>query len=428
MIDTLRALLPKGRLKRAFTVSVTGAALGQIIVLAASPLLTRLYTPEDFGILAVFSAFLGILGMAVCLCYELAIPLAEDDADGVNLLALSLAVTVVVSIAMGVAVEVWGEPITRLLNSEALGPLLWLLPVGLLAMGSARSLIYWAIRRHAFGRISRTRISRSLGQVAIQLGAGFLALGPIGLLIGQIVGQSAGITTLAVAFHRNEGRLWRAVGWRDMIRVAVRFSNQPKFGAGAALLSNGGRLAPAVLIAAIHGPEVAGWFALAQRILTTPTFFSVAVGQVYLGEASRLTRAGEGIYALFKATAWRLLAYGALTMGPLVVAGPQLFDLVFGSVWGEAGRYAQFLAFIALGQLVVGGILQTLTVLQRQDVQLTWDTIRFGALLLVFLAAQQLDWSPLLTVAVLSVIMTACHLVLFLMIRRMLLARIRASA
>ncbi len=75
MMRGLRALLPKGRLGRAVAVLVTGTAFGQLIVLAASPLVTRLYTPADFGVLGVFSAFLGILGIAVTLRYELAIPL-----------------------------------------------------------------------------------------------------------------------------------------------------------------------------------------------------------------------------------------------------------------------------------------------------------------------------------------------------------------
>jgi O-antigen/teichoic acid export membrane protein len=427
MMQVLRALLPKGRLRRAVTVTVTGTAFGQIIVLAASPLLTRLYTPEDFGVLGVFSALLGIIGITVCLCYELAIPLAEDDASGVNLLALSLIVTAVISGAIGLAVGLWGGAISGWLNTEALGPLLWLLPVGLLAVGCSRVLTHWAIRRQAFGRITRTRISRGVGQAVVQLGGGFLALGPVGLVLGQIIGQTAGITTLALAFRRSDGQLWRAVGWHDMARVAVRFANQPRFGAGAALLSTGGRLAPALLIAAIHGAEAAGWFALAQRVLATPVIFSVAVGQIYLSEAPRLARAGgEGMYALFKATSWRLLAFGALSFGVVVVAGPQLFALVFGVVWAEAGRYAQFLAFVAMGQFVVGPVLHTLVVLERQDLQLAWDALRSGALLLVFFVAHQLGWSPLVTIAVMSAAMAACHIALFLQIRHVLLASLRA--
>jgi O-antigen/teichoic acid export membrane protein len=366
MMQALRARLPKGRLRRAVAVSVSGAALGQLIVLAASPLVTRLYTPEDFGVLGVFSALLGILGIAVSLRYDLAIPLAEDATSVVNLLALSLIVTLLLSSLIGVMLWPLGEAITGWLNAEALYPLLWLLPVGLLGVGCNQAFTHWAIRRQAFGRITRTQVSRSIGRVVTQIGFGFFTLGPFGLLVGQIIGKAGGITTLALALYRSEGRTLRAIRFRRMAQMAARFVNLPTLATGAALLNNGGVLAPALLVAALYGVEVAGWFALAQKILQMPVFLSTAVARVYLSEAPRRARVGgQGMYALFKATTWRLLAFGVLSLGLVVVAGPQLFALVFGSVWTEAGRFAQFLALVYLGQLVVAPVAQTLTVLER---------------------------------------------------------------
>ena len=429
MMPLLRRLLPKGRLRRAVVVLASGSGFGQLLVLAASPLLTRLYTPEDFGVLGVFSAILMIFGIAVSLRYEVAIPLAEDEARIVNLLALSLVIAMLVSSLFGVAVWLWGDLVTGWLNTEALRPLFWLLPVGLLAVGCNRALTHWAIRRQAFGQITRTQVSRSVGQVTVQLGCGYLALGPIGLLIGQIIGQSAGITALTLAFRRIEGKLWRTVRLRDMARAAARFANLPTFGAGAALLSNAGRYAPALFIAALYGVQVAGWFALAQRILAPPVYVSTAVARVYLSEAPRRARAeGTGIYKLFKTTTWRLLAFGVLALGLVIIAGPQLFGLIFGSVWTEAGRYAQFLAFVSLGQLVVGPISQTLIVFERQGLQLACDALRFVLLLLIFFAAHQLTWPPMLTIAVLSIGMTLCHILLFVITRFVLLTHMRVRA
>jgi O-antigen/teichoic acid export membrane protein len=195
------------------------------------------------------------------------------------------------------------------------------------------------------------------------------------------------------------------------------------------MLSSTGRFAPALFVAALYGAEVAGWFALAQRILATPVVLGNAVARVYLSEAPRRASAeGAGVYPLFKAATWRLLVFGVLALGLVVVAGPQLFGLVFGSVWTEAGRFAQFLAFVTLGQLVAGPISQTLTVLERQDLQLACDGLRFAVLLLIFFAAHQLAWPPLLTVAVLSIGMTFCHLLLFVLTRRVLLTHRRARA
>jgi O-antigen/teichoic acid export membrane protein len=425
MMRVLRAALPKGRLGRAIAVSVSSTVLAQLIVLAASPLLTRLYTPEDFGILGVFSSLLGFFGIAICLRYELAIPLTEDDAGVINLVALSIVVTSLVSLLIGVALWLWGDVVCAWLNAEALRPLLWLLPVALLAMGCYRALTHWAIRRQAFGRLARTRLSQSFGQVLIQTALGYVVPGPFGLLVGQAVGQSAGVTTLALSLCRNEAKLLPAIAPRAMAQGAVRFANLTTLATGAALLNSAARLFPTLLIAALYGAEVAGWFALAQRVLSAPVFLSTAVAQVYLGEAPRLARAdGHGMYALFKATAWRLLVFGLLSLGLVVVAGPQLFAWAFGTAWIESGRFAQFLALMLVGQLVVNPLAQTLTVLNRQDLQLAWDTFRFGLLLLAFFAAQQLTWSPLLTIAFLSVGMTLCYIVLFVVTRRTLVAHL----
>lgn len=428
MMRVLWALLTKSRLGRAVAVSVTGTALAQLIVLAASPLLTRLYTPEDFGILGVFSALLGILGIAVCLRYELAIPLADDDAGTVNLLALSLLVTLVVSLLTGAVLWLWADVICTWLAAEALRPYIWLLPVALLGVGCVRSLTHWAIRCHAFGLIARTRVSQGLGQVATQLGLGYLVAGPLGLVVGQIVGQSAGITTLAAAFYRVEGRSWRAIKLPTMVSAGRRFGNLPTVSTAAALLNSGGDFLPPMLIAALYGTEVAGWFVLAQRILATPIFLSSAVSRVYLGEASRLARTDSSeLPILLMGTTWRLLAFGALSLGVLVAAGPQLFALVFGPAWTEAGQFAQALALMSLGKLVVVPIAHTLTVLERQDIQFGWDAFRFIALLAVFVLAYKLAWSPLLLITVLSVGMGLCYVLLFVITRRTLLAHARVN-
>ena len=214
-----------------------------------------------------------------------------------------------------------------------------------------------------------------------------------------------------------------------MARAAARYANLPTLATGAALLESGGRLAPAVLVAAFYGAEAAGWFVLAQKIVITPVALSIAAARVYFSEASRLARAGgEGLYALFKATTWRLLAFGVLSLGLVVVAGPQLFALLYGSVWTEAGRFAQFLAIMSLGQLVVSPVSQTLTVFERHDIRLAWDALRFGSLLIIFLAGYQLAWPPLRTIAVLSAGMTLCHMLLFVLTRQVLLTNLRARA
>ena len=49
----LRRLLPKNAFARGVSVLVGGTAGAQLLTILAAPLLTRLYGPEDFGLVAV---------------------------------------------------------------------------------------------------------------------------------------------------------------------------------------------------------------------------------------------------------------------------------------------------------------------------------------------------------------------------------------
>ena len=113
---------------RSVGVLVGGTALAQALMVLVLPLLTRLYTPEDFSVLAVYASIFGIISVTACLRLEIAIPLPERDEDAANLLALALCSSV--GIASLSAVIVWLIPvqIIDLIAQPKLLPYLWLLP------------------------------------------------------------------------------------------------------------------------------------------------------------------------------------------------------------------------------------------------------------------------------------------------------------
>ena len=131
----LKQLLPNNRFARSVSVLAGGTAAGQLIVIAASPILTRLYTPEDFGLLAVYAGILGILGVIANLRYQLAIPLPDSDEDAASIAALSLLVVVLITVLAAIAVWLFGAELVHLLNTPALETYLWLVPVGIFLVG-----------------------------------------------------------------------------------------------------------------------------------------------------------------------------------------------------------------------------------------------------------------------------------------------------
>jgi len=132
----IRALLPKNTFARGVGVLVGGTASAQILLVLAVPILTRLYTPEDFGLLAVYASLLAIIGVISTLRYELAIPLPEDDVEAANVAVLSLLLVAISTALTAILLLMLGTSIFELLGVPVLANYMWLIPVGLLISGA----------------------------------------------------------------------------------------------------------------------------------------------------------------------------------------------------------------------------------------------------------------------------------------------------
>ena len=100
---------------------VTGTTFAQIIAVLASPLLTRLYGPEAFGFLALFTSITSIIGVIACMRYELAIMLPKTDEEAANRLGSSPPCVAVVSGLTVPALYFGGDALLSLLRAPEPG-------------------------------------------------------------------------------------------------------------------------------------------------------------------------------------------------------------------------------------------------------------------------------------------------------------------
>ncbi|MEJ2717850.1 MAG: lipopolysaccharide biosynthesis protein [Deltaproteobacteria bacterium] len=387
-------------------------ALAYVVVLAASPILTRLYTPEDFGVLAVFVAILGLMLTIASWRYEIAIPLPRDEAVAANLLTLTLIILAGMSALFSVGMVFVGEKLIVWTKTPALRPYLWLLPVSLAAAGLYQVFNYWALRRKAFTKIAHTRLAQGLGTVASQLSIGLAFLGPLGLLVGDAVGRAAGSGTLASLVWREREKIFKQVTRRGMIAAAQRYRRFPLLSGGSGLLNTGGLILPPLLLAAFYGPAVAGLFALAMKVICMPTvLLGEAVGQVFMSEGTRTLRESpEDLGMLFRKTATVLLLVGPAPICLSSFIAPQAFALVFGESWRAAGEYARFLAFPFAASFVVNPLTPMFDILERQDWELAWVCGRLALVVGGLFAAHALGFSARSAVMIYSATMLIGYL------------------
>ncbi len=353
----IRKKLPQNAFVRNASVLVGGTLGAQALMVLAAPLLTRLYSPEDFGLLAVYTSMLAISLLLASLRYDVAIPLPEEDGEATNLVVLSLILVGIVSLLVAVLVLLLGGFIAEALGLPELENYLWLLPLGVLIGGIYNIFTKWSVRTKHFGLIASTKVRQAFVGLVIQLSA--FKIGGFALLLGQTAGQGVGAMRLA----RPE---IRKVSWAGIRKVAIRYHRFPKYSAPAGLARVVGVELPALFLTAAFSPAAAGLYALTNRVLGVPAaVLGGAVSQVFISSAAEAYRSGS-LGPLVRNLHAKMAQIGLPFMLLLMMLGPELFGFIFGDAWRQAGEFACWMAPWLYLVFVSSPITTVTAVMERQ--------------------------------------------------------------
>lgn len=330
-------------LQRAFLLAGS-AALGQGFLLLCYPIITRLFTPTEFGAYTVFSALAAIVTSVSAWRFNAVIAIVRDNAEADRLLAICLYAVAATAVTTGLVVAIFGAQLTRVLNVENLAPILWLLPVAVALGGTYISFLGHNIRRSQFRAIAATKIHQSVARGGFQIGLGSAGAGAWGLVIGDIGGRVAGIVRLLS--HETRQTLLpvlATISPAQLIETARRHRKLPMWSTWSTLFNELSLHFPLLILSAAYGREVAGWFGFATVILIGPlSLFAQAISSVFLAHARVADQAGT----LADYTLKILKDLSACVIGPLLLfalLAPTLFPVIFGEQWAFSGKIAQVL-------------------------------------------------------------------------------------
>lgn len=378
--------LPQGSFLRNVSILTGGTVFAQASMVAALPVLTRLYSPDDFSLLGVYVAIIGIVTVVSCLRYDIAIPLPELDADGMALLAVSLLAACVVSLVLALPVIVAPEGSALLIGQPQLEPYLWMVPAGVFIASVYNPLQYWASRKKRFALVTQTRMTRAVGGIGTQLGMGAVNPSPFGLIFGHMIYGGLGIVGLSRNLLRDDRNALGALGWKRLLDQALTYRRFPLYSVPEALFNTGGAQLPLIIIASmVAGPE-AGFLFLAMRVMGLPVaLIGSSIAQVFLAEAPA-KRANGTLGAFTRQTMWMLFRNGAPVIIVIGVISPLIFPLVFGSEWERAGWLVTWMMPWFLLQFVASPVSMVMHVMGQQALatalQAVGLVIRVGGVLI----------------------------------------------
>lgn len=322
----------------------TGSAIAQAIPILVSPLLTRLYPVVDFAALTIITTLISLVGVVVTGRYEFAVGLPADDRDARSLVQLASVITVSVSILVGIFLVFFRDGIASLMSFPSSPDYLFAIPVAALFYGGYQAFSFWQIRQRNYVVVSGSRISQSLTNSASSLAIFFIGFGINGLILGNVLGQFA---AFLYAFLSTAGRfkdfLVKPVS--DLKVVAGRYADMPKVNSIHALSDVGQSTAVILMITGIFGSVSTGLYGLTMRILQAPlNMIGNSLAMVFYKEVSEKTINGQLISKLLLSTMRTLFLISLPVFLLLMVFGPDLFALVFGSEWRDAGLYARIMS------------------------------------------------------------------------------------
>ena len=373
----MRNLLPKSAYARNVLTLMTGTSLAQAIPIAISPILTRIYSPEDFGLFSFYIALVSVAVVLVTGRYELAILLPRRERDALHITALVLILSGIVSIFLAIIIFVFNKKIAFLLGNPDIGPWLYWVPVSTWLMGTYQGLNYWSNRRSQYKRLAISRTAQSGGGSLIQLGLGFFKKGASGLVVGQIFGQLLSSSMLARMIWKDDKELVREIRLKQIFLLSCKYSRFPKYMILGQLFNSASGYMPIFLLGVFFGPAVVGLYSLSQRVILAPmVLIGEAIGDVYRSEAATIYRKNGNCLNLFKVTFFKLVILSFFVTVPIFLWGEYIYAFLFGEQWREAGKIASLLSLMIFFQGTSSPMSQTILLENLQKMDLAWQILR----------------------------------------------------
>lgn len=363
-----------------------GSLIAQLFVLVASPILTRLFSPEELGSYSLVVTFISLFSPVICGRYELSIVTSNDEKEVLELIKVCFVITIILSFVATI-IYVYFINFNNLGMKQVEFTSILIFPI-LLLFGVGNILSAYNNRKQQYKLMSKVYIIRSLGQNCFMIISGLLNFGIIGLTFSQLFGAGLGLKLQANELIKRI-KEFKEINNSNLIKVVRKYKDQFFFSFPAQLVNSSSYTILNFFIAFLFGLEILGFYSMAFRILTLPlTLISQNVSKVFFQKASEeFTNTGM-YYLTVKRVLWFLTCIAVPMVIILIALGPWVFTILFGKSWSETGVYVQLLAPMYGVRLVVSSLSPALIISNKQNVDLLMQSLFMVASLGAFVISK----------------------------------------
>lgn len=337
------------------------------ITLVSLPIITRIYSPEDFGQFQILLSTIGVLSVITSFRYEMAIVLPKGRNEASAVYTLALVFLTLTTLLITLAFFFFGGAFLQLLNAEVLEPYLFLMCIAIFLAGLVQVLRYAITREKRFKELGSNRVIETASAQGMKISLGLLSPTFLSLFISQVAGY---ILSLVLAVKYKKTRLSfsrRKLGWALKKYHRFILYNTP-----AVLVNTVALQLPVFMIARYFGPEFVGYYILAIRLIEVPLrIVGNAISQVYYKQAADIFHSGPGnLLRLYRRTVVKLACVMIFPAVLVIALAEPLVPYILGDNWSEVGSIMMFLIVWKYFEFLNYPVSSTLTVINEQHIDL----------------------------------------------------------
>jgi len=353
-----------------------GTTFAQAIPVIVSPILTRIYSPEEFGLLILFMSIVSILSVVVSLRYEKAIVQPLSDEDAISLVIISMLVTTGVSAVLAILINIFYAQIKELLGNNEISILKYWVPLTVLIIGFYNSLYEWHIRKKKFSLCANIIMAKGAVTAGGQVGFGAIMFQG-GLIFGYVIGIVIGFLLILQSFLKNKNSLILIFNKKRLLKNIKKYKKMSQYSTSGALADNISLHMPILVITTLSHASVLGFFGLAIKVLGLPmSLISQGLSSVFFQKVAQLHHHNPHQIKILIIKIFLILNFITIPfVGLIWFFGEDLFAFIFGEPWREAGVIASILVFAVAIRFVVSPLSAVLLLDRNIKLGTLWQFI-----------------------------------------------------
>ncbi len=379
-------------IKNVFTL-LSGASVAQIITLIAIPILTRIYTPEDFGYIAIYLSVANIVAAISTGRYELAIMLPKKRQEALAIFKGTFKITLIVSL-ISLAIIVTLKSFDHRLSSFIEPAYFYFLPLSIFIVGLGNVFFQWYTREKKFKLQAKLKIAKSGANSGVNIFLGLLFnFKSLGLFFGHIIGQGVQQILFGIKFYKEEKNSLKEIS-SDLVKKQLSINkNFPYFSAPMAFLNAISKDILIFVFKLFFTTSLVGQYSNAIKVISYPLdLINQAFMTVFY---QKITETNKKL-RLYLISYFGNFIIAIITMIPIVFWGEELFVFVLGKDWKIAGAIARYLVPLTITSFAMRSVSNIFALTRRNGTLLVWQIIYLGIVLTTILITKAENFEVML--------------------------------